>query len=302
MKRSAHLALGSRAILHPARDAVQLTTGRLRPISIATHGASVVLRVAISRKLLRERLELRALRFGKQNQCGGRRPVTHHEYSSCDAVPGPQFSPFKRTHCTSRLYWPRTEQRGQRLACTPNTNRRYFVCRLHGKHGSSVCTRWRHVLDATASKLLPVAVHARHGILPGIGRNLDPRMCGGQCIGHSVAQAMNMMKACTMKTNTYHADIERRHVEVAPFSLSELAPEQVVMGVPVEDGLLAPDPLAIASLREQCPVCLRGSLRMVLCQGHVIRSHLFCELCTRCFDCVGPDGRSLLTPLAIPIY
>lgn len=97
-------------------------------------------------------------------------------------------------------------------------------------------------------------------------------------------------------------DFERRIVEPAPISLVELSPEMVVSGLHLPNGLLAPDPTPVATLREQCPHCKSSSLKLILRKDHVIRSHLFCVICTRCYDCVDANGRSELTPLAIPIY
>lgn len=105
-----------------------------------------------------------------------------------------------------------------------------------------------------------------------------------------------------MQARPTEPEVERRVVGTAPFTLVELSPDLVVKGVPVANGLLAPDPPQIENLREQCPYCRSGSLKLVLRRDHVIRSHLFCVICTRCFDCIAADGHSELTPLAMPIY
>lgn len=97
-------------------------------------------------------------------------------------------------------------------------------------------------------------------------------------------------------------EVERRVGGPAPFSLMGLPAELVVEGVKVPNGLMAPDPFPADSLREQCPYCRVGPLKLVLRKDHVIRSHLFCEICTRCFDVVSPDGHSALAQPVAPIY
>lgn len=76
-------------------------------------------------------------------------------------------------------------------------------------------------------------------------------------------------------------------------NLVELDPLQVVQGEPAPGGLSAPDVTPAGTMREICPHC-HVPLQLVLRHQHVIRSHLFCQQCTRCFDALNADGRSVL--------
>ncbi|WP_114968870.1 hypothetical protein [Rhodoferax ferrireducens] len=84
------------------------------------------------------------------------------------------------------------------------------------------------------------------------------------------------------------------------FSLLELDPRQVVKGVEVADGIVAEDVIPVGQMRENCPHC-DAPLQLVLRANNVIRSHLFCEQCTRCFDARYPDGSSALLFSRLPV-
>lgn len=47
------------------------------------------------------------------------------------------------------------------------------------------------------------------------------------------------------------------------------------------------------TMRERCPHC-HGPLQLVLRHQQVMRSHLHCGRCDRCFDALHADGRSAL--------
>jgi len=94
------------------------------------------------------------------------------------------------------------------------------------------------------------------------------------------------------------ANNNQRLPGVANFSLVELDPSQVVQGVPTEAGFEAPDVQTAGFMREKCPYCQNVALQLVLRYAHVIRNHLFCPQCTRCFDARYPDGSSALTFMA----
>lgn len=79
------------------------------------------------------------------------------------------------------------------------------------------------------------------------------------------------------------------------FALRELTPPQVVDGVRVGDCFKAAPVQPAGAMRETCPHCTGQALQLVLRNGHVIRSHLFCPACTRCYDAVYPDGCSALS-------
>ena len=85
----------------------------------------------------------------------------------------------------------------------------------------------------------------------------------------------------------------RTHAEPR-FSLVELDPTQVVEGILVADGFMAEAVTPAGKMRETCPNCAGEPLQLVLRYQHVIRAHLFCVKCTRCYDAMYPDGNSAL--------
>ena len=91
------------------------------------------------------------------------------------------------------------------------------------------------------------------------------------------------------------AEPGKRGTQAARLSLVELDPRGVVDGVQVTNGFLGEDAPTAGKMRETCPYCGGLPLQLVLRQGHVIRSHLVCKVCTRCFDATYPDGSSALT-------
>ncbi|WDZ96279.1 hypothetical protein Herbaro_00415 [Herbaspirillum sp. WKF16] len=78
-------------------------------------------------------------------------------------------------------------------------------------------------------------------------------------------------------------------------SLVELDPRDVVEGVMTEKGFLAADVVPVGPMREACPHCAGVALQLVLRHRHVKRSHLFCRVCTRCYDALNDGGHSVLT-------
>ena len=85
------------------------------------------------------------------------------------------------------------------------------------------------------------------------------------------------------------------------FLLVDLDPQYVVDGERTGDGYWADDVVSSGAMRERCPSCAGAPLQLVLRHARVIRTHLFCTQCTRCFDAVYPDGSSALMPLCAPI-
>lgn len=86
----------------------------------------------------------------------------------------------------------------------------------------------------------------------------------------------------------------KRTHESVRFTLVELDPTLVVEGVMVTDGFMAEAVTPAGQMREACPNCEDEPLQLVLRYEHVIRPHLFCVRCTRCYDAVYPDGTSAL--------
>ena len=90
---------------------------------------------------------------------------------------------------------------------------------------------------------------------------------------------------------------DQRVVGVTPFTLVELDPQLVIEGELVVAGLLTDEVTPVGKMRETCPACSGVALQLVLPYPPVLRAHLYCPQCTRCFDALYPDGRSaLLTP------
>ncbi|EJM97068.1 hypothetical protein [Herbaspirillum sp. YR522] len=90
------------------------------------------------------------------------------------------------------------------------------------------------------------------------------------------------------------SSVEHRHQPLL-LALVELDPCEVVDGVMTEQGWLAPDVVPVGPMREACPHCSGVALQLVLRHRHVKRSHLFCRVCTRCYDALTDGGQSALT-------
>jgi hypothetical protein len=93
---------------------------------------------------------------------------------------------------------------------------------------------------------------------------------------------------------------DRRLKDETGFSLVQVDPRDVVRGVRAAAGLVVKNVATVGKMREMCPHC-DAPLQLVLRYKDVIRSHLYCEECTRCFDARYPDGSSALTLPAFPI-
>lgn len=95
---------------------------------------------------------------------------------------------------------------------------------------------------------------------------------------------------------------DQRHKRVAPFYLIELDPQLVVDGNVTEAGFLSEGEVDSAGkMRELCPYCTDVPLQLALRSKHVIRTHLYCDKCTRCFDVVFPDGSLAFVFPGVPI-
>lgn len=93
---------------------------------------------------------------------------------------------------------------------------------------------------------------------------------------------------------------DRRVKNPTGFDLVQVDPRHVVRGVRAAAGLVVKSVATVGKMREICPHC-NAPLQLVLRYKDVVRSHLYCEECTRCFDARYPDGRSALSLPAIPI-
>lgn len=75
--------------------------------------------------------------------------------------------------------------------------------------------------------------------------------------------------------------------------LSELNPRAVIDHLDDDGHPL--HVLSFGSVRERCPKCQTGHLKLVLRQSAVRMAHLFCADCTSCFDAHYPNGAPALT-------
>lgn len=75
--------------------------------------------------------------------------------------------------------------------------------------------------------------------------------------------------------------------------LRELNPHVVIDHA--EAGQAALTLMTFGSVRECCPKCQQGSLKLVLRQSSVRMAHLFCAECESCFDARYVDGEPALT-------
>lgn len=83
---------------------------------------------------------------------------------------------------------------------------------------------------------------------------------------------------------------------LAPFTLVELDPMSVLHEGQVDSAFMAQEDISSAGkMREACPYCGDVPLQLALRGKQVIRTHLFCEKCTRCFDAIDSDGNPALS-------
>ncbi|QOL49708.1 hypothetical protein [Massilia litorea] len=85
----------------------------------------------------------------------------------------------------------------------------------------------------------------------------------------------------------------RQHQDVDCLVLSELNPLVVVDHLDGEQATLTL--LTFGNVREICPKCQQGNLKLVLRQTSVRMAHLFCADCESCFDARYADGAPALT-------
>lgn len=91
---------------------------------------------------------------------------------------------------------------------------------------------------------------------------------------------------------------EARRGLAAPFSLVELNPQLVLNDAVLESAIMTEGDVAYGGrMRELCPYCGDVPLQLALRSKHVIRTHLYCNKCTRCFDAVYSDGSPAFTAL-----
>lgn len=85
----------------------------------------------------------------------------------------------------------------------------------------------------------------------------------------------------------------RRSEDALPLILTELNPRLVVDAI--QDPGQPLDLITFGTMREVCPKCRQGGLKLVLRQTSVRVAHLFCADCASCYDACYPDGAPALT-------
>jgi len=85
----------------------------------------------------------------------------------------------------------------------------------------------------------------------------------------------------------------RRNPNTAPLILTELNPRLVIASCEEEDQPV--DLITFGTVREMCPKCQHGGLKLVLRQSSVRIAHLFCADCASCYDATYPNGEPALT-------
>jgi hypothetical protein len=89
------------------------------------------------------------------------------------------------------------------------------------------------------------------------------------------------------------ASATSRRADTPPLVLTELNFLQVIDCVP-EDGV-PQEVMTFGTVREPCPKCQQGGLKLILRQSSVRVAHLFCADCATCYDAQYPDGAPALT-------
>jgi len=102
-----------------------------------------------------------------------------------------------------------------------------------------------------------------------------------------------------MNTPTLPNNKRQRDAQLRP--LVELDPKLLVDGTLTAEGFLSADIDTAGKMREMCPYCKDAPLQLVIRRKQVIRSHLLCCKCTRCFDALLPDGTSAFSLSHVPI-
>jgi len=97
----------------------------------------------------------------------------------------------------------------------------------------------------------------------------------------------------TMSPPQHHPTRQRRNDAGDCLVLSELNPRMVVDHVDDEGQPL--HILTFGSVREFCPKCQSGQLKLVLRQSSVRMAHLFCADCASCYDAHYSNGTPALT-------
>ena len=104
-----------------------------------------------------------------------------------------------------------------------------------------------------------------------------------------------MMASATHNAAPNAARHDHRNRASTPLSLVEIERFTVVDTIIVEESAEPDGVYSVGAMRELCPHCQTNHLKLVLRQKHVRQSHLFCEVCDKCFDARYLDGTSALS-------
>lgn len=99
--------------------------------------------------------------------------------------------------------------------------------------------------------------------------------------------------SATMSPSQHASPSRRRPESDVCLVLSELNPRMVIDHL--DDERQPIDVVTFGTVRETCPKCQSGHLKLVLRQSSVRMAHLFCADCASCFDAHYPDGAPALT-------
>ena len=99
----------------------------------------------------------------------------------------------------------------------------------------------------------------------------------------------------TMSASPQHnpSTSRRRNIASDCLVLSELNPRTVIDHLDEENQSL--HVLTFGTVRESCPKCQTGQLKLVLRQSAVRVAHLFCADCSSCYDAHYENGMPALT-------
>jgi hypothetical protein len=102
-----------------------------------------------------------------------------------------------------------------------------------------------------------------------------------------------MMTSATQESAKSAARNEHRNTTATPLNLIEI--ERITVVDAIQEAHDDADGVYSAgAMRELCPHCRTNHLKLILRQKRVRQSHLFCEVCDRCFDAQYLDGTSAL--------
>ena len=103
---------------------------------------------------------------------------------------------------------------------------------------------------------------------------------------------MKKDKPAGTKNASLISGLEKRENDTDLLILVELDASTVEeqASVRLDDGYVVSDIITSGTMRESCPECQTGNLKLVLLGKRATKAHANCELCGRYFDAYHPDG------------